>query len=90
MLNEELKAAEQGDAKAQGTLGWCYHRGFGVVKDAIEAYKWYLLAEASGDAQAGAARTSVAMEMPTVQIAEAEARAKQWQQEFEQSHPAKC
>jgi TPR repeat protein len=34
------KAAEQGDAKAQYTLGFCYFVGDGVAKDAAEVVKW--------------------------------------------------
>ena len=34
------KAAEQGDAKAQWLLGYCYAQGYGVAKDATEAAKW--------------------------------------------------
>ena len=34
------KAAEQGDAVAQYTLGWMYAKGCGVPKDYTEAVKW--------------------------------------------------
>jgi TPR repeat protein len=30
-------AAEQGDAKAQFSLGWCYSKGEGVAKDTKKA-----------------------------------------------------
>jgi len=35
------KAAEQGDAYAQCSLGECYYYGDGVPQDFIEAEKWY-------------------------------------------------
>ena len=39
---QEYKAnAEQGDAEAQFSLGWCYDDGRGVAKDKVEAVKWY-------------------------------------------------
>lgn len=48
-----LKAvAESGDAQAQFLLGKCYHNGFGVKKDMIEAVKWYRKAAEQGDASA--------------------------------------
>ncbi len=44
--------AQQGDARAQFNLGWCYSKGKGVTKDAVEAVKWYLKAAEQGDADA--------------------------------------
>ena len=43
------KAADQGDADAQYSLGVMYANGDGVTKDDAEAYKWWLLAGAQGD-----------------------------------------
>ena len=34
------KAAEQGAANAQNSLGACYWLGNGVPKDYVQAYKW--------------------------------------------------
>jgi FOG: TPR repeat, SEL1 subfamily len=45
-------AAEQGDAKAQYNLGWCYYNGQGVTKNYKETVKWYTLAAQQGDAGA--------------------------------------
>lgn len=45
-------AAFQGDAWAQGRLGWCYRNGQGVVKDDKEAVKWYQKAAEQGNAVA--------------------------------------
>ena len=36
-----LKAAEQGDAKAQHILGGMYEKGYGVRKDAARAREWH-------------------------------------------------
>jgi len=33
--------AEKGDAKAQSYLGRCYYKGDGVLKDSVEAVRWY-------------------------------------------------
>jgi hypothetical protein len=47
--------AEQGNAKAQFSLGEMYEGGIGVSQDPKEAAKWYLLAAGQGDAKARAA-----------------------------------
>ena len=44
--------AEQGDAIAQGELGWLYSMGQGVPRDDKEAAKWYRKAAEQGDANA--------------------------------------
>jgi TPR repeat protein len=44
------KAAEQGDADAQGWLGFMYDMGEGVQKDSTEAAKWYRKAAEQGHA----------------------------------------
>ena len=46
------EAAEQGEAKAQGKLGYCYANGEGVGKDLTEAAKWYKKAAEQGYAKA--------------------------------------
>ena len=54
--NEEIedirKAAEEGDARAQGNLGVCYAKGEGVPQDYSEAVKWYRKAAEQGNALA--------------------------------------
>ncbi len=40
--------AEQGDPKAQLTLGWHYYVGYGVVQDRLVAVKWYEKAARAG------------------------------------------
>ncbi len=52
LLQEVLKKAEQGDAKAQFNLGLCYDKGEGVAKDVAEAVKWYRKAADQGVAAA--------------------------------------
>ena len=46
------KAAEQGHANAQCSLGNCYDFGQGVTKDLNEAAKWYRKAAEQGLARA--------------------------------------
>jgi hypothetical protein len=46
------EAAGRGDASSQYRLGMAYFAGEGVVKNHIEAYKWILLAQAGGRADA--------------------------------------
>ena len=43
--------AEQGDTRAQITLGVMYENGKGVLQDYEEAVKWYRLAAEQGDAR---------------------------------------
>ncbi len=42
-------AADQGNAFAQGNLGWMYHNGDGVSQDYAEASKLYRLAADQGE-----------------------------------------
>jgi hypothetical protein len=46
------EAAGRGDSSARYQLGMTYFAGEGVVKNHIEAYKWILLAQAGGHADA--------------------------------------
>ena len=46
------KAAEQGDADAQGLLGFAYFLGKGVAKDQVEGVKWFRKAAEQGNAVA--------------------------------------
>ena len=46
------KAAEQGNARAQKNLGYCYQYGQGVTQDYYEAVKWYRKAAEQGFARA--------------------------------------
>ncbi|KOR28138.1 hypothetical protein TI04_11700, partial [Achromatium sp. WMS2] len=49
------KAAAQGNAYAQYSLGWMYENGRGVPQDDTQAVFWYRKAAAQGDADAKAA-----------------------------------
>ncbi|MEI8174204.1 MAG: tetratricopeptide repeat protein, partial [Deltaproteobacteria bacterium] len=47
-----LKAAGQGDAHAQCSLGYCYYQGAGVTKDLKKAADWYRKAAEQGQVDA--------------------------------------
>ena len=44
------KAAVEGDARAQGILGYCYGEGLGVTRDDVKAVEWLTKAAEQGDA----------------------------------------
>ena len=46
------RAAEQGDAQAQFSLGVLYYRGLGKLQDLDKARHWWTLAAAQGDERA--------------------------------------
>jgi uncharacterized protein len=81
------KAAEQGEAMAQFLLGLRCQDGRGVPQDSIEGLKWMSLAagRASGRIQedAAGARDRLAQTMTPAQVAEAQMRARQWTEAFE-------
>ena len=47
-----LKLAQQGDVRAQTTIGLMYSRGYGVKKDPQAAHRWWSFAAAANDAGA--------------------------------------
>ena len=51
-LREWTPLAEQGDALAQSSLGFMYHKGKGVPQNFETAVKWYRLAAKQGNAYA--------------------------------------
>ena len=71
-------AAEQGNAKAQSNLGVMYVTGRGVLQDYVTAHMWLNLAAATGHENARKEREIVAAIMTREQIAEAQARAREW------------
>jgi hypothetical protein len=78
-------AAEQGDAQAEYNLGLAYARGEGVTQDVVQAHMWFNLAAARfppTDARNRAAavknRDTVASEMTSEQLTEAQKRALAW------------
>jgi TPR repeat protein len=60
-------------------VGLTYAYGLGVPQDVVTAHMWLDLAAASGDANAGRARDSVATGMSAQQLAAARRRARAWQ-----------
>ena len=76
------KAAEQGDAYAQASLGILLRFGKGVAQDYVEAYKWLQLAvsQTNGGEQESILelRDSTAARMTPQQIAEAKRLASEW------------
>jgi TPR repeat protein len=73
------KAAEQGAADAQYTLGGMYEWGDGVPKDDVIAYMWFNLAAAQGTMkEAAAERDTLGARMTPDQIAEAQRLAREW------------
>ena len=72
------KAAEQGFAEAQYSLGVMYAEGRGVQQDFVQAHMWFDLAAASGDSSAGKNMEIIAAKMTRSQIAEAQRLAKEW------------
>ena len=71
-------AVEQGDAIAQYNLGVMYNTGRSVPQDYVTAHMWLNLAAATGNEDARKAREIVAASMTREQIAEAQARAREW------------
>jgi uncharacterized protein len=72
------KAAEQGEAAAQFSLGQMYSDGHGVPQDYVQAYMWYYLAAVYRDFNAASYRDCVAKAMTPAQITEAQKLAYEW------------
>jgi len=66
------KAAEQGDALGQASLGCMYHLGKGIPQDYAKAYAFYNLAAAQGNKTATKNRTIIIKEMSQQQISKAQ------------------
>lgn len=81
-------AAAQGDRRAMLALGRLYFQGLGVLQDFIEAHKWFNLAASRGDGEAAQERETLAQKMTIEQVAEAQARASNWQPGGEGKIPA--
>lgn len=80
------KAAEQGDAAAQYSLGEMYYQGQLIPKDHVQAHLWWNLAAnagASGDQElkdkAYDLRFCLEQIMTPAQIAEAQRLAREWE-----------
>ena len=77
-------AADRGNALAQYNLGVMYRDGQGVPQDDVEAHKWFNLAASRVSVDrmlyTEAARDALAERMSAEQIADAQERARVWQQ----------
>jgi TPR repeat protein len=75
------KAAEQGDAGAQGTMGTLYSMGQGVEQNYVEAYYWLDLAAAvkgPKQAQYAAYRQMMGTHITGDELAEVQEREAAW------------
>jgi TPR repeat protein len=72
------RAANQGMAEAQNSLGVMYAAGDGVPRDPVEAYKWFELSARSGGEGASDNRKRVAAGMTPDQITDAHDKADRW------------
>lgn len=70
--------AMQGDTSAQVQLGDLYASGKSVTRDPGEAYFWYSLASAAGNADATAKAASLAASLSDEQKDSPQARLKSW------------
>jgi hypothetical protein len=70
--------AKQGRPDALYNLGLAYSTGQGVGVDFVAAHKWFNLAAMQGVDAAKSWRASIAKEMNTSQIAEAQRLAREW------------
>jgi len=77
-LREWRPLAEGGHAGAQYNLGFNYLQGKGVPEDLVLAYFWFDLAARQGRAIARQLRDGISKKMTPEQIADAEARVRDW------------
>lgn len=73
-----VKAANYGVSDSQYNLGILYARGIGVPKNMIEAYKWFALAAAQGDKEAGKKQDEVAQKLDAKEMAQARTATESW------------
>lgn len=71
-----LRAANQGHAKAQFTLSYCYEFGDGVEQNQAEALYWYYAAFNNGDQEAKARIEELEEELPHPVIKQMKAKAR--------------
>ena len=72
------KSAEQGDANAQYHLGVMYYKGEGTPQDYVMAHMLWNISAANGDEDAKGNRDTLAKEMTSEKILEAQQLAKEW------------
>ncbi len=68
-----IQAGNLGVADSQYNLGVLYARGLGLKIDLIQSYKWFALAAAQGDTDAGKRRDEVAKALRPAELASARA-----------------
>ncbi|MBZ9935955.1 hypothetical protein LB518_06600 [Mesorhizobium sp. BR1-1-16] len=68
-----IEAANLGVADSQYNLGVLYARGLGLGVDLVQSYKWFALAAAQGDTDAGKRRDEVAKALKPGELASARA-----------------
>ena len=78
-VSERLRAAEGGETEALYDLGLLYSTGQGVGQDMVEAHKWFNLAAMMGLQRAVVDRSDLARDMSTLEIADAQRQAREWQ-----------
>ena len=71
-LREWTPLAEQGDANAQGNLGFMYAFGAGVLKDYVYAHMWGNIAATNGNALGAKLRDDFEKKMTPSQIEKAQ------------------
>ena len=81
--------AEQGDTIAQRALALRYFNADGVEKNFVEAYKWVLIAEAIDHEPVSTTSKKIAKHLTDAQLADAQAQAQKWQQDFRPTPPAR-
>jgi TPR repeat protein len=72
------RAAEQGSNRAQYNLGLMYDNGYGVPQNYVKAHMWYNIAGLAGETVPVSYRDSVALEMTSTQVADAQRLASEW------------
>jgi uncharacterized protein len=77
-------SAEQGNPGAEVAYGRMFEYGQGMVIDYVQAYKWYLMADAAGYSNAKDAMASVEVKMTPDQIEEAKALVKKNQSKHQE------
>ncbi len=78
-ITERLSAADGGQVEAIYDLGLLYSTGQGVGLDLVEAHKWFNLAAMMGLQRAAVDRCDLARDMSTLEIADAQRQAREWQ-----------
>lgn len=80
------RAANQRYLDAQIHLGSLYEKGSGVMQDYVQAHKWFNIAAASGSEDAAHRRDELTERMTEAQIASAQEAARNWVEQFDESH----